>query len=110
MLTVALLAGLILGAGGCWFLQRAELVYLRKELAIAQDRLLHAWRDEKAVIPARPSEPTKMLPLPKELQEAVDEWDDPETKAAIASKLREAHFDRGLGILAALKELEAPKY
>lgn len=105
-LVACLLAGLLLGALGTWWLQRAELIYLRTELRLAQDRLLAAWRDDRAIIPPRPEviEPPK--PLPPELVELVAEWESPEARQAMESKLRGLYFDRGWGVQAILKQQE----
>lgn len=83
-----------------------ELAYYRKELATAQDRLLHAWRDDKAIIPPRPLEIRAPEKLPVELQAVVDEWEDPESRAVMEQKVRNLHFARGLGVMGVLKALE----
>lgn len=107
-MNLALLAlfSLLLGAAAVWLLQREELTYLRSELRIAQDRLLHAWRDEKALIPPRPEEaPPPPPPIPPELQEYIDAWDSPDSKAATAALIR-ARLDQGMKPLAIMRELE----
>lgn len=103
---VALAVGLLLGALGVWLLREREMRYLREELKIAQDRLLHAWRDEKAIIPPRPTviEPPK--PLPPELMEMVAEWESPEAQATQEAKLRSLYFERGWGVQAILRAAE----
>lgn len=117
-MTVTVTLGLMLGAffagaATVYFFEKpvrdflqSELAYYRKELATAQDRLVHAWRDDKAVIPPRPVvvEPPKALP--PELQEVVDEWESPETRANAEQQLRVMYFDRGWGIPAILRHLQ----
>ena len=100
-----LLLGLLAGAAGTWWVQRNELTYLRDELRVAQDRLLHAWHKE-AIIPPRPQEIEPVKPLPPELQAVVNDWDSPESRAAMDTKLRRLFFDQGQGIPAILKQLE----
>lgn len=102
---LCLLLGLAAGAAGVWLLQREELTYLRKELAIAQDRLLHAWREDKAVIAPRPVDLQPIEKLPPELQECVDEWESPEARVAEESRLR-ARLGAGWGVQAILRERE----
>ena len=101
-----LFAGFLLGAFGVWWVQREEIAYLRREKAIADDRLLHAWRDDKAVIPPRPVDTKPPEALPIELQECVSEWESPEARAAEESHLRELYFTRGWGVKAILKDRE----
>lgn len=100
---IVLALGLAAGALGVWLLQREELTYLRKELAIAQDRLVHAWK-EGAVIAPRPAEPIKAPdPLPQELRDCVNEWESPEARAAEEAKLRDLYFTKGLNVLSILR-------
>lgn len=100
-------AGILLGGAAVWWLQRQELTHLRREYQIATDRLLHAWKADNAVIPPRPPTEIKAIPkLPSELQATVDEWEDPESRAIMEQKVRHLHFERGLGVLGVLKELE----
>jgi len=87
------------------FLQR-ELVYYRTELATAQDRLVHAHLEDRALIPPRPVETEPPKPLPPELAETVAEWESPEARQAMETKLRTMYFDRGWGVQAILKSLE----
>ena len=111
MLTAAFFTfGLILGVAGTWFVQRGELAYLRAELRTAQDRLVSAWRDDRAIIPPRPAEKVAVQKLPAALQESIDEWDDPETRAAIESRIRDLYYDQGMGEQAVLRALETPKF
>ena len=75
---LVLVAGLILGAAGLWFLQRPQIQYLKDELTTAQDRLYGAWK-EGAMIPTkeqvRPPEPlAKPDPLPEELFHLVMDY------------------------------------
>lgn len=101
-----LLCGLAIGGAAVWWLQRAEITYLRREYQIATDRLLHAWRADNAVIPPRPQEVRAVPKLPSELQLAVDEWEDPESRVVMEQKVRHLHFERGLTVLGVLRELE----
>lgn len=107
LLYVALgvVAGALMAAPTVVYLYR-ELAYYRKELATAQDRLVHAWREDKAIIPPRPVtiEPPKALP--HELAEAVKEWESPESRATAEASIRAMYFDRGMGVTAILKHLE----
>lgn len=92
-----------IGAAGVWLLQRNELAYLRKELAIAQDRLLHAWRDDRATIPPRPVDLVPPEKLPPQLQECVAEWESPEARATEEAKLRSLYFEKGWKVDAILR-------
>ena len=81
--------------------------WLRSELSIAQDRLLHAWRDDKAVIPPRPQPPSEPAPpLPPELVELVNDWESPAARQAAEAKYRSLHFDKGWGVQAILRDAE----
>ena len=111
LLYVAL--GFIVGAALVYVLTRpvcahlqSELAYYRKELTTAQDRLVHAWRDEKAVIPPRPVTVDPPKPLPPELLEAVNEWEGAEARAAAEAQLRSLYFDKGWGVPAILRHLQ----
>jgi hypothetical protein len=84
---------------------QSELAYYRTELATAQDRLVHAWREDKAIIPARPVKVEPPKPLPPELQDAVNEWESPETRANQESYVRGLYFEKGWGVPAILKHL-----
>lgn len=84
---------------------RRELAYYRKELATAQDRLVHAWRDDKAIIPPRPVEIRPPTPLPADLLEVVNEWESPETRAQVESQIREM-YDKGHGVQAILMHMQ----
>ncbi len=88
-------------------LRNAEMRYLRDELRIAQDRLLHAWRDERAIIPPRPQpDPEPPKPLPPELMDAVNDWESPESRRIAEEKYRSLYFDKGWGVQAILREME----
>lgn len=95
-----------LGAFAAHLTFRAEMQYLREENRIAQDRLLHAWRDDRAVIPPRPVEVEPQKPLPPELQELVNEWESPQSRADLETRLRGLYFDKGWGVQAILKQQE----
>ena len=101
---LALLVGLVLGAAGVWWLQRAELAFLRRELREATDRLLGAWQ-AGATIPPRPIEAVPLPPLDPVLREAVEQWEDPESRAAEEQRVR-TWLAAGWGPLRILKELE----
>lgn len=101
----AALGGLLLGAGGVWLLREREMRWLREELRIAQDRLLHAWRDDRAVIPPRPIDVVPEEPLPPELQAAVEEWESAESRATQTARFRAA-LAQGRGVPAILLDEE----
>lgn len=90
--TLTLLAGLLIGAGGVWFLYRPQLQYLRDELATAQDRLLGAWK-EGAVIPTReqatPSQPTEVEPLPMEYLKLAADYESAEGQSEAEKFIRQ---------------------
>jgi hypothetical protein len=105
--------GFVIGAAMVYFFEQpvrahleGELAYYRKELATAQDRLVHAWREDRAVIPPRPVPVDPPKPLPPELLEAVNDWESPEARASAESQLRNLYFDKGWGVMAILKHLE----
>ena len=111
LLYVAL--GFVAGAAMVYFFEQpvrahlqSELAYYRKELATAQDRLVHAWRDDKAVIPPRPVAVEPPKPLPPELQDAVNEWESPEARSAAEAQLRSLYFEKGWGVPAILRHLQ----
>jgi len=105
MVAAALLVGLLAGALGTWWVQRTEIRYLRDELRVAQDRLLHAWHD-KAIIPPRPQEVKPPEPLPPELMDLVKDFESPEGQAAMEAKLRSMHFGQGRSVGAILRQME----
>ena len=80
--------GLTLGSLLTWLVHRGELGYLREELKVAHAQIAHAVIQERALIPPRiePVEPIK--PLTKELQDCVDQWDEPESRAVEEAKIR----------------------
>lgn len=82
-----------------------ELSYLRKELATAQDRLVHAWREPGVTIPPRPIEVKPVEKLAPALQECIDEWESPEARAAEEARIRKM-LDSGWGVQAILRERE----
>lgn len=95
-LALTLLVGLLLGAGGVWWLltppHRKEVQYLRDELATAQDRLLGAWK-EGAVIPTReqvaPVQPTEVEPLPMEFLKLATDYESAEGQSAAETFIRQ---------------------
>lgn len=97
--------GAMLGAVSVWLLREREMHFLRTELTMASDRLLHAWKDG-ATIPPRPVEVAPPPPLPPQLMELVTEWESPEARATMEAKLRGLYFDRGWGVTAILKQQE----
>ena len=111
LLSVAL--GFLVGAAMVYLMERpvrahlqSELAYYRQELVTAQDRLLHAWREDRAVIPPRPVAVELPKPLPPELQDAVNEWESAEGRAAAEANLRSLYFEKGWGVPAILKHLQ----
>jgi hypothetical protein len=104
-LALALLAGLVLGAAGCWLLLRGQLAFLRQELRDATDRLVGAWQ-AGATIPPRavPPEPPPP-PLDPVLREAVEQWEDPESRVAEEQRIR-TWLAAGWGPVRILRELE----
>lgn len=106
---LGLLVGALLVAGAGWPLLgylRQELVYYRRELATAQDRLLYAWRDDKVVPAPRPIDAVPEKPLPPELMDVVNEWESPDARAAAEKQLRHLYFNREWGVQAILKHLQ----
>lgn len=100
--------GVIVGGGGVWLVQRPHWRYLRDELTTAQDRLYHAWRDERAVIPAREMvQPTKQVTveaLPPVLLNAVLDYESPEGRRAVEETMRQ-RLKQGWGADRILSEL-----
>jgi len=81
-----LIVGVLLG----FALALPGLIYLVRELRVAQDRLLTAWR-EGAVVPPRAEAPTQnppLAPLPAVLQPFVDHWEAPASREAEEAKIR----------------------
>ena len=111
-LPVAVVVGIVVGLVGGWYLTwpvtrvlRTELDRARKAEELATDRLVHAWK-EGAQIPPRPTEPGPPLqPLPQDLADHVDQWDDPEHKAELEGHIR-ALQARGLSSTAILMHLD----
>jgi flagellar biosynthesis/type III secretory pathway M-ring protein FliF/YscJ len=107
-LVISLTVGLVLG----WLmifplvrLLRHEREEARKAEQVATDRLLAAWRDG-AVVPPRPSESVPPPdPLPVELQEEINQWEDPEHRQALEMEFR-TRLGQGLGVAAILREQE----
>ena len=110
VIALALLAGLLLGGGSVWWLQRDELARLRADKREAEDRLFYGFKHESLTPAPRAVEIKPLEALPKELLDEVNQWEDPETRAAEESRLRAMYFDRGMGVQAILRELEQPKH
>ena len=108
-MTLAIVAvlGLLLGGTAIWFVQRPRILYLERELRTATDRLVHAWK-EGAVIPAREVEEPEPVAIPKDLQEEIDQWDDPESKAVARAQI-EQMLREGKSQALILRALETPK-
>lgn len=109
---VVALMGVAFFVAGWWAAKlegRENVGWLRRELAVANDRLHAAWKDG-AVIPPRPSEPLPPPPaLPPALQEVVDEWEDPSVRADVEARLRHLHFEQKLGVQACILEIDRPQ-
>ncbi len=88
-LAATLATGLILGALATWLIQRGELKYLRDELKVAHAQIAHAVIQEGATVPPRYEEPEPQPALSKALQEAIDEWESPESRAIQEAKIRQ---------------------
>ena len=109
---VAFLTGLIAGGSVAWLARgdtvrvlTAQLRESRLAEALATDRLVHAWKDG-AHVPPRPVEPgPPPQPLPKDLQDYVNQWEDPEHRAEEEAKIR-AMQARGLSSVAILMQLD----
>lgn len=84
---------------------KAELAHYRKQYDVATDRLVHAHLEERALIPPRPVEPKPILPLPPELQQIVDEWENPEVRANVAARIQRM-LDEGRGVPAIMRSFE----
>jgi hypothetical protein len=84
---------------------REQLAQARKAEELATDRLVHAWKDG-AQIPPRPSEPAPPpVVLPKDLQDYVAQWEDPEHRAEQEAQVREL-LGTGRSPMAVLQYLE----
>lgn len=111
-LVIAWLLGIGIGALLAWWAQRPVIVLLEQQLAqskkaeeTATDRLVHAWR-EGATIPPRPSPPPPPLePLPPELQQELNDWEDGEHRAILEAQMR-AGLAQGKSSVAILLELD----
>lgn len=107
-----LLAAYLVGVMFGWLMQRGSISVLREQLhdarqaeALATDRLLHAWKDG-ATIPPRPVElPPPPGPLPAELLEEINQWEDPEHRAMLEARFR-AELATGKGVPAILLALD----
>jgi len=116
ILAAVFLVGLAAGAAGCYVLQRPALEYLkaelnwaRAEIVSATDRLLYSWKNDGVTPAPRPLElgplPDK---LPSELQDVVDQWESPESRAAVDQRIR-AMLSRGWDPVKIILELDKPR-
>ena len=105
-LAATLAAGLILGAVSTWLVTRGERLYLRDELKVAHAQIAHAVIQERATIPARYEEPEPLEPLSKALQDAVDQWESPDSRATEEAKIRR-YLAEGYGEPAILRQYGA---
>lgn len=79
LLAVALFgSGLVLGAVGVYALQLPALRDALRRAELANDRLVQAWKDGYTVpsIADGPREVVPAKPLPKNVEEFLDQWDD----------------------------------
>ena len=100
-----LIVGVLLG----FALAVPGLVYLARELRIAQDRLLTAWK-EGAVVPPREDKPTQnppLEPLPPQLQPFVDQWESPASRESEEARIRQ-WLAQGWSIERLVKHLADP--
>lgn len=108
-LGMALLGGAIAAAfrGETIAVLREQLKIAREAEAVATDRLVHAWREDKSItIPPRPAEPVPPPdPLPSDLQAEVDQWESPESRLIVEQKIR-VMLARGLAPPAILLALD----
>lgn len=106
--TVGILAGVALGilvGRDTIRVLEEQIKHLRTEVAVATDRLVHAWK-EGATIPPRPLEAPLPLPvLASELQAEIDQWEDPTHRAEIEAEIR-ARMGRGEAAPAILLALD----
>lgn len=107
MILAVLVGGVLLGWLAGWLPHRAERTYLRAELRVAQERLLGAWQSG-AVMPPRSDAPgPEPVPaLPGLLQGYVDDWENPESRAAQEAVFRKQYFEQGMSEKAIVLALE----
>lgn len=104
-----------LGALAAWFGGRFEMVAaeLRRERARAdqaEDRLYAAWKDGHQV-PPRPEETVPQeppAPIPADLRDLVDRWDDPFAREKAELEIR-GLLTQGRSAASILREYEAPQ-
>jgi hypothetical protein len=104
-----------LGALAAWLggVRTALVSELRRERAradTAEDRLYAAWK-EGHVIPPRPESmpaPEPPAPIPAELRDLVDRWDDPLAREKAELELR-GLLTQGRSVASILREYEVPR-
>jgi hypothetical protein len=84
----AFAVGLVLGVTLTYYVHREEVRYLRHELRVAHAQIAHAVIHERAMVPARVEPVPEPEPLPGELRDIIDEWEDPESRAVQEARVR----------------------
>lgn len=95
------------------YLQRPALEYLKSEVKVARkevqeatDRLLYSFKNDNIIPAPRPVDaPPPPQPLPAVLQAEVDQWDSPESRAAVEQRIR-GMLQKGLEPVRILLELD----
>lgn len=101
----AAFAGLALGYALCYLGYHAERKYLRDELRVAHAQIAHAVIHEHAAVPPRLEPVPPPEPLSSALREAIEEWEDPESRAIQESKIRNWQAE-GWGEAAILRQFQ----
>lgn len=84
--------GFLVGGGWVYWVMGKQAQYLKDELTTAQDRLYHAWRDERIVVPPREAViPQKQVEeaLPPAALDLVLDYESPEGRQAAEQKVRQ---------------------
>lgn len=80
-----LVGGVLLG----FALALPGLIYLTRELRIAQDRLLHAWQAGTVIAPREPAATARAIePLTPALMALVTRWESTESQLIEEAKVR----------------------
>lgn len=108
----AFVTGLIVGGSIAWLARGDTVRTLREHIresriaeALATDRLVHAWKEGAQIAPRPTPAAPPLQPLPKDLADHVNQWDDPEHKAMLEADIR-ARQARGLSSTAILMALD----